>query len=311
MNRSLNWLAAPKRAAWMAAIVVMACLSAGAQTPATGITTTTALTPAQQKAQERAAQQAAAKQTAEEKRQAVLQAAEAKRQAAQQAAAAKRQAALQAAQNRKAGTTSGTTAATTPKPGTVAANPPTSLPSTAASTTSAPAAATTATSATSAPAAAYRPGNNKSTATTPANTAGTSGAAVGSGTLAWGPRVYTSTGCTHNGNSAVCTFTFVNQGNEATLAAGGAGELSGIQLVDDAHVPHRWDGAHFLDKYGTQQPRLIVQPGDTGTYVVTFPNVNSQVSSAEFHLRNQIIGGVTFSAAQSTAAAGNAPAGAK
>ena len=79
----------------------------------------------------------------------------------------------------------------------------------------------------------------------------------------------------------------------------------------DAHVPHRWDGAHFLDKYGTQQPRLIVQQGDAGTYVVTFPNVNSQVTSAEFHLRNQIIGGVTFSAAQTTAAAGNAPASAK
>ncbi len=271
----------------MAAIVVMACLSTGAQGPATGTITTPALTPAQQRAQERAAQQAAAKQAAE----------------------AKRQAALQAAQNKRAGTTTGTTAATTQKPVRTVASAPTALPGTAAPTITTPTAG-----ATSAPAAAgtaYRPGNNKSTAATAANTAGTGGAAVGSGTLAWGPRVYTSTGCTHNGNSAVCTFTFVNQGNGQTLSAGGAGELSGIQLVDDAHVPHRWDGAHFLDKYGTQQPRLIVQPGDTGTYVVTFPNVNSQVSSAEFHLRNQIIGGITFSGAQSTAAAGAAPAGAK
>ncbi|MGO9492826.1 MAG: hypothetical protein ACLPZY_11125 [Terracidiphilus sp.] len=274
----------------MAVIVLSICASAGAQTPSSGSTTTSALTPAQQRAQERAAQQAAAKQ-----------AAEAKRQAAQQAAEARREAAQQAAQNRKAGTTAGATAATTQRPGTTATNGATTLPATAATTTSTPAAA----------GAAYRPGNNKSATTSPANAAGTGGAAVGSGTLAWGPRVYTSTGCTHNGNSAVCTFTFVNQGNEATLSAGGAGELSGIQLVDDAHVPHRWDGAHFLDKYGTQQPRLIVQQGDTGTYVVTFPNVNPQVTSAEFHLRNQIIGGVTFSGAQSTAAAGTAPTGAK
>jgi len=301
MTHARNWPLSSHRAAWMAAILVMACLSAGAQTTATGTTIAPALTPAKQRAQERAAQLAAAKQAAEEKRQAAQQAAEAKRQAAVQAAESKRQAALQAAQNKKAGTTPVTTSAATPKPGTVATSAPTALPGTAASTTTTPAAA----------APAYRPGNNKSTATPAANAPGTGGAAVGSGTLAWGPRVYSSTGCTHNGNSAVCTFTFVNQGNQATLSAGGAGELSGIQLVDDAHVPHRWDGAHFLDKYGTQQTRLIVQPGDTGTYVVTFPNVNPQVASAEFHLRNQIIGGIAFSGTQSTAQTAAAPATAK
>jgi len=129
---------------------------------------------------------------------------------------------------------------------------------------------------------------------------------VGSGTLAWQTRVYSSSGCQHNGNSAECTFTFTNQGNEATLVAGA--ELQGVQLVDDAHVPHKADSAHFMDKYGSQQPRLLVQPGDTGTYVLTFPNVNPQVSSAEFHLRQQIVGGITFSAASSTATAPtNAP----
>ncbi len=129
------------------------------------------------------------------------------------------------------------------------------------------------------------------------------GGAVGNGTLAWATRVYSSTGCVHNGNSAMCTFTFVNQGNEANLTAGGAGELSGIQLVDDAHVPHRWSSAYFMDKYGAQQRRLIVQPGDTGTYVVVFPNVDSRVASAEFHLRTQIIGGISFGEAGSNAAA--------
>ena len=145
---------------------------------------------------------------------------------------------------------------------------------------------------------------------TQASATGTTGTgAVGSGTLAWQTRVYSSTGCVHDGNSAVCTFTFANQGNAATLLAGA--EMSGIQLVDDAHVPHRADSAHFLDKYGTQQPRLLVQPGDTGTYVLTFSNVNSQVTSGDFHLRQQIVGGVTFSSAAATtgtAGATNTPA---
>lgn len=149
------------------------------------------------------------------------------------------------------------------------------------------------------------PGAAAATSVPKTGSAGT----VGSGTLAWQTRVYSSNGCTHNGNSAVCTFTFTNQGNEATLVAGG--EMQGIQLVDDAHVPHKTDSAHFLDKYGTQQPRLLVQPGDTGTYILTFPNVNSQVSTADFHLRQQVVGGVTFgssaSGASSTAAKATQP----
>lgn len=137
----------------------------------------------------------------------------------------------------------------------------------------------------------------------PRTTQNGSGGAVGNGTLAWATRVYSPTGCVHNGNKAVCTFTFVNQGNAANLLAGNAGELAGIQLVDDAHVPHRWDSAYFMDKYGAQQRRLMVQPGDTGTYVVGFPNVNPNVSSAEFHLRDQMIGGISVGAPQSKPAA--------
>jgi hypothetical protein len=152
-------------------------------------------------------------------------------------------------------------------------------------------------------------GPNAATAPTAASKTAGSGS-VGSGTLAWQTRVYRSTGCVHNGNMAVCTFTFANQGNEATLVAGS--EMSGIQLVDDAHVPHHATSAHFLDKYGTQQPRLLVQPGDSGTYILTFPDVNSQVSTGDFHLRQQIVGGVTFSSAASgttgAAAGTSAPA---
>jgi hypothetical protein len=250
-------------------MVLICCLAAAAQTT----TTTTTLTPAQQRAQARAAQQAAAKQAAEQ------------RQAAAKQAAEQRQAAKQAGQsNATNGTTpagTGTAANTTQRPLAGATNPA------GATTTSGTATGT-----------AARSGTAPGSSTAKAGSSGT----VGSGTLAWGTRVYSSSGCVHNGNSAVCTFTFVNQGNQATLNAGGAGELSGIQLVDDAHVPHRWTEAHFLDKYGTQQPRLIVQPGDTGTYVVTFENVNPQVSSADFHLRTQIVGGVTFSGAQSATA---------
>lgn len=164
-------------------------------------------------------------------------------------------------------------------------------------------AAATATAATAAtPATATAAGSPALPHTAQAGSSGSS-APVGTGTLAWATRVYSSNGCVHNGNSAVCTFTFVNQGNEATLVAGGAGELSGIQMVDDAHVPHRWDSAYFMDKHGAQQKKLIVEPGDTGTYVVQFPNVDPKVATAEFHLRQHVIGGVTVGAVQSNSAA--------
>lgn len=163
----------------------------------------------------------------------------------------------------------------------------TTLPATA---TPAPASVSSAPAASSATAASSTPAR--------ATPRGISGA-VGTGTLSWATRVYSSSGCVHNGNRAVCTFTFVNQGNAATILAGGHGELSGIQLVDDAHVPHPWDAAYFMDKYGAQQRKLVLQPGDTGTYVVGFSNVDPHVAAAEFHLRDQIVGGITVGAAGS------------
>ncbi len=213
-------------------------------------------------------------------------------QKAQAAREARQAAAQQAAQNRAAAAQAKAAAAQNKK---------------AANTTAPNTATNPLTNGTTAAGSAGRNGTlpgatNPGTTTNPATAQKNMGSGtVGSGTLAWGTRVYSSTGCQHNGNSAVCTFTFTNQGNEANLVAGS--ELQGIQLVDDAHVPHHADSAHFMDKYGTQQPRLLVQPGDTGTYVLTFPNVNSQVSSADFHLRQQIVGGVTFSSTASTASA--------
>jgi hypothetical protein len=214
--------------------------------------------------------------------------AEAAREAHQAAAQQAAQKRATAAQNRAAAAQAKAAPKTTPAATVPAAN-------TAATNAATPATAATSSNAATAPATASK-----------ANGSGT----VGSGTLAWQTRVYRSTGCVHNGNSAICTFTFANQGNEATLVAGN--ELAGIQFVDDAHVPHRAVSAHFLDKYGTQQPRLVVQPGDSGTYVLSFPDVNSQVSTGDFHLHQQIVGGVTFSSAASgttgTAAGTSAPA---
>ncbi len=216
-------------------------------------------------------------------------AAQARAQAAAQARANAAQARANAAQARAAARNANTqkrpltTTTTTPAATTALTRPSTTAGTTTAGTSTTP-----------------------RTAQTPASA---SSGTAGTGTLAWQTRVYTSTGCTHNGNSAVCTFTFVNQGNEATIAAGP--EMSGIQLVDDAHVPHRANAAHFMDKYGEQQPRLLVQQGDTGTYVLVFPNVNPAVASGEFHLRQQIVGGISFSAAGTTsgtsASSGGAP----
>ena len=243
----------------MLALVLACSFTAIAQTsPATP-----ALTPAQQRAQAaRAARQAAAQQAAQNR-----------------AAAAQNRAA--AAQNKSAanGGRTNTAAAGATSPASAYSTSPTRASSTLPRSSASNGSSTL-------------PSNSRSTGST--GSIGT----VGSGTLDWETRVYSSTGCVHNGNSAVCTFTFVNQGNEANLVAGR--ELGGIQLVDDAHFPHAANAAHFQDKYGTQQARLIVQPGDTGTYVVTFPNVNSQVTSGDFHLRQQIVGGVTFNAAAST-----------
>jgi hypothetical protein len=257
MNCAMPSLFAQTFRFWMVPIILSICMTAGGQVPAATSTQTRAQAAAQARAN---AAQA--------------------RQNATQARAAERAEKLQ---QRQQGT-SNTARSTTQAGGGTATN---------ARTSTSPASATPA--ATNGSSALPRTTQTPATRSSAGTSGGTTnGGTAGGGTLAWATRVYTPTGCTHNGNSAVCTFTFVNQGNEATLAAGG--ELSGIQLVDDAHVPHRGNAAHFMDKYGDQQPRLIVQPGDTGTYVVVFPNVNSKVASAEFHLREQIIGGINVGA---------------
>jgi hypothetical protein len=118
--------------------------------------------------------------------------------------------------------------------------------------------------------------------------------AAGTGTLTWGNVIYTPAGCVHNGAKAVCTFTLANQGNAVTLQA--PWQMNTLQFVDDAHVPHIADAAYFVDNYGTRQAQLFVNSGEGGTLIREFPNVNDQVASGEFHLANQVVGGVSVAA---------------
>jgi hypothetical protein len=113
----------------------------------------------------------------------------------------------------------------------------------------------------------------------------------GAGTLQYFQRVYYPQGCVHNGNHAVCSFTFVNQGQPLTVNAGIPGsELTGISFVDNGHVPHGADAAYFIDPFGSQRNQLFLNKNDTGLMTVEFKDVDPAVTSGEFHLRDQIIG---------------------
>jgi hypothetical protein len=111
------------------------------------------------------------------------------------------------------------------------------------------------------------------------------------GTLEFQQRTYYPQGCAHNGYTAICTFVLVNQGNMAQLNAWPL-ELNGLQFIDDAHVPHQRNKAYFMDKYGARQPQLLVQRGDQGTLVVEFPNVDPRVTTGQFQLETQLVGGI-------------------
>jgi hypothetical protein len=136
------------------------------------------------------------------------------------------------------------------------------------------------------PAAAYA-------ATPSAASSGMAPAPADRGTLTQGNVIFTPVGCVHNGTKAVCTFTFVNQGKPGNMV--GNFILPTAQFVDDAHVPHRSDARYFLDKYGTRQPKLYANSGDTGTFVAEYVNVDARVATGEFHMRDQTVGGITVS----------------
>jgi len=134
-----------------------------------------------------------------------------------------------------------------------------------------------------------------------------SGQTYAAGTLQYGQRVYYPQGCVHNGNRAVCSFTFVNQGQAITVNAGIAGsELTGISFVDNGHVPHAPDSAYFIDPFGSQRNQLFLNKNDTGLMTVEFKDVDPAVTSGEFHLRDQIIGRIAVGQPNYSAPAGGA-----
>src|SRR5215469_2325598 len=118
------------------------------------------------------------------------------------------------------------------------------------------------------------------------------GATTQYGELNFGSRQYYPQGCTHNGNTAVCTFVFVQQAQTQPIHVGWGGELSGIQLVDDSHVPHNPSAAYFVDNYGARQNNMTVNRGDQGTMMVEFSQVDPAVQSGTFTIGQQVISGV-------------------
>jgi len=133
------------------------------------------------------------------------------------------------------------------------------------------------------------------------------------GTLEYGTTLYYPQGCQHNGSTVVCTFAFVHQAETQTLRAGGGGsQLTGIQFIDDAHVPHKPNNAYFIDRYGARQHVLTMNRADQGTMMVEFPLVNAAVTSGQLQLGTQVLAGipVTATGGVAAAAAANPPAGA-
>ncbi|HYB33436.1 MAG TPA: hypothetical protein VED45_08400 [Steroidobacteraceae bacterium] len=144
------------------------------------------------------------------------------------------------------------------------------------------------------------------------------GATTQYGELNWGTRQYYPQGCTHSGNTAICTFVFVQQAQTQPIHVGWGGELGGIQFVDDSHVPHNPSNAYFVDNYGARQTNMTVNRGDQGTLMVEFAQVDPQVQSGSFTLQQQVINGIPvgqggggqLGGANSLAGMGGAPGGA-
>ena len=117
--------------------------------------------------------------------------------------------------------------------------------------------------------------------------------------LAHGNYQFAPQGCTHNGNRAICNFFVTYSGapsGNVNAWAGYYGQWTmNVQLVDNFHVPHGPDAAYFIDGSGTHQPVLFIQRGTQVWVAVEFPNVDGTVSNGEFHMGNQIVGGIVFS----------------
>jgi hypothetical protein len=122
----------------------------------------------------------------------------------------------------------------------------------------------------------------------------------GSGTLslAQGNYQFAPQGCTHNGNRAICnfyvTYSGAQQGNVNAWAGYYGQWTMNVQLVDNLHVPHGADTSYFIDATGAHQPILFIQQGTQVWLAIEFPNVDSSVTNGEFHMGNQIVGGISI-----------------
>ncbi len=120
----------------------------------------------------------------------------------------------------------------------------------------------------------------------------------GGGTLslANGTYQFAPEGCTHNGNRAICnfyvTYTGAQQGNVNAWAGYNGQWTMNVQLVDNLHVPHSPDTAYFIDATGAHQPVMFIQQGTQVWLATEFPNVDGSVTNGEFHVGNQVVGGV-------------------
>lgn len=134
------------------------------------------------------------------------------------------------------------------------------------------------------------------------------------GTFDSNQRQYYPRTCELNGTDAICTFAVVNRGPSTTMQATGRlgaqilwGDLTGIQFIDNAKVPHHPSAAYFLDKFGTRQPAIVLPSGEQGWYVLEFPNVDSRVTTGYFQFNNRSVGEITVTKATYTPPVAGAP----
>jgi len=145
-----------------------------------------------------------------------------------------------------------------------------------------------------------------------APSAGVGGGPVGTnsypsgGVLQWKTIALAPSACTHNGDHAVCAFRVTNQG-AATMSLKGSRNgvmfsyttAGSMRFIDDGHAPHEADQSYFVDAYGNRQPEIVLNSGQSGTYIMEFQSVYPQTMSGEFQLDKQLVGNVRFVASAS------------
>ena len=161
------------------------------------------------------------------------------------------------------------------------------------------------------PAAAPAPPKSPAPAAAPPANSQASSYGGGSLSLANGNYQFAPEGCTHNGNRAICNFYVTYLGSPSGNVNAWAGYYGqwtmNVQLIDNLHVPHGPDTAYFIDASGTHQPVLFLQRGTQVWVSVEYPNVDGSVTNGEFHMGNQVVGGVVIAQPNGQGATASAP----